>query len=184
MPALASLLLAAGVPAAANPRPDLTVFLGYRSGASLEEVEADPAPSYGLSFGWWVREDGWFEALLERQTLDFGLFDLHLDTLQLGGGYEPARPGVRPYVTVAVGVAWYGADPGTVNDSLGLAGSVAAGAKVPLGDRTFLRFEARGYASFSSSSAAVVCGPGCTVAFGGEGFGQFGVRAGFGYRLP
>jgi hypothetical protein len=177
---LASLLLAA---AAAVPGPELTGFVGYRSGASLEGADADPAPSFALSYGWWVKPDGWLELFYERQTLDFERFDLGLDTVQLAGGYEPPGEGLRPYVTLGAGIAWYGADPGSVDESLGLAGSIAGGFKAPLGRRTLLRLEARGYASFSSSSAAVVCGPGCVVAFGGEGIGQLGVRAGIVYRL-
>jgi len=113
----------------------------------------------------------------------FDLFDLDVDYLQIGGGYEPPRQGVRPYVTVAAGLGRFGADPGHVDDSTGLSGSIGGGFKLPLSKKTLFRLEARGWAMVTSSSTAVVCGPGCSVSFSGEGWWQFGVRAAFSY-LP
>lgn len=168
--------------AAAEPGPEITAFLGYREGASLPAIDADAAPSLGLGVAWWVRQDAWLEVFYDRQTLDFGPFDLHVDYLQLGGAYEPPGEGLRPYVTVAAGLSWYDASPGSVDESLGLSGSIGAGFRVPLSPRFSFRLEARGWGILASGSTAVVCGPGCAFAFSGEGWWQIGARAAIAYR--
>ena len=179
--ALLLTLVLSGPLLAAERTVELTGFLGYRDGGHLEEGDADPAPSWGLGVGWWVRPDAWFEVFYDRQELDFDRFDLAVDYLQIGGGYEPPREGVRPYVTVAAGIGRYGADPGHVNDSTGLSGSIGGGFKLPLSRKSLFRLEARGWGMVTSSSTAVECGPGCSVAFSGEGWWQLGVRAAFAF---
>ena len=174
---LAALALASTPLLAAERTVELTGFVGYRDGGELQGADADPAPSWGVGACWWIRPDGWFEVFYDRQVLDFDRFDLAVDYLQFGGGYEPPREGLRPYVTVAAGVGRYGADPGHVDDSTGFSGSIGAGFKLPISRRTLFRLEGRGWGMITSSSTAVQCGPGCSVAFSGEGWWQFGVRA-------
>jgi hypothetical protein len=182
--------------AAADRHPEISASLGYRSGGSLDAsstggpgADADAAPSWGLAVGWWVRPDGWFEVLYDRQALEFEpakgstieRFDMSVDYLQFGAGYQPPRDGLSPYVTVAFGLSRYGADPGSVSESTGLSASIGGGFKVPIGKKTLFRLEARGWATLTSSSAAVTCGPGCSFAFSGEGWWQLGVRAAFSF---
>jgi hypothetical protein len=69
-----------------------------------------------------------------------------------------------------------------VSHATGLSGSIGGGFKVPLGRKALLRFEARGWGMLTSSSAAVVCGPGCSFALGGSGWWQLGVRAAVAFR--
>lgn len=198
---LAVFALLAVTPVAAAERPmELSAWLGFRGGASVDAsstggpgAEADPAASWGLSYGWWVRDDGWFEVLFDRQHLEFEpksgsfveRFEMDVDFLQFGAGYEPKpkKKGVRPYVTAAFGISRWGADPGEVTESTGLSGSIGGGFKVPMGAKALFRLEARGYAALTSESAAVVCGDGCSFALGGEGWWQFGVRAAVAFRL-
>jgi hypothetical protein len=170
--------------AAADRHPEYALSLGFRNGASIDSSssgggrnEADPAASFGASVGWWVRPDGWFEVLFDRQVLAFDTFDMKVDFLQFGAGYEPPREGLKPYVTAGFGLSRYGADPGTVSDSTGLSASIGGGFKVPMGRKALFRLEVRGWSGITSSSAAVVCGEGCTVGFGGSGWWQLGVRA-------
>jgi hypothetical protein len=80
-------------------------------------------------------------------------------------------------VTVSAGLTNYSSDPGQVEDSLGLSGSVGGGFKAPLGKRALFRLEARGWATLTSGSASIVCGPGCSFSFGGSGWWQLGLRA-------
>jgi hypothetical protein len=173
---LLALLLAQPL-AAAERGMELTGFLGYRDGGHMEDLDADPAPSWGVGVGWWVRPDAWFEVFYDRQELEFDRFDLTVDYLQIGGGYEPPKEGLRPYVTVALGAGRYGADPGHVSDSTGLSGSIGGGFKLPLSKKSLFRLEARGFGMVTSSSTTVECGPGCSVDFSAEGWWQFGVRA-------
>jgi hypothetical protein len=182
--------------AAADRRPEYALFLGVRNGATVdasstvgEGAEADASASWGVSAGWWVRPDGWFEVLFDRQVLRFEPtrnsetepFDMKVDFLQFGAGYEPPREGLKPYVTVGFGLSRYGADPGSVSESTGLSGSIGGGFKVPMGRKALFRLEARGWAGITSSSAAVVCGEGCSVGFGGSGWWQLGIRAGIAF---
>ena len=132
-----------GPVAAADRSVELTGFLGYRDGGELQGADADPAPSWGLGVGWWIRPDAWFEVFYDRQVLDFDRFDLAVDYLQFGGGYEPPRQGVRPYVTVAAGLGHFGADPGSVDDPVNFSGSIGGGFKLPLSRRALFRLEAR-----------------------------------------
>ncbi|HEX5043512.1 MAG TPA: hypothetical protein VFV75_11435 [Candidatus Polarisedimenticolaceae bacterium] len=169
----------AGPAVAAERTMEWTGFVGYRDGAELEGADADPAPSFGLGATWWIRRDAWFEVFYDRQRLDFDRFDLAVGYLQFGGGYEPPREGVRPYVTVAAGLGHFQADPGSVDDPVNFSGSIGGGFKLPLSRKTLFRLEARGWAILASASTAVTCGPGCSVSFRGEGWGQFGVRAAF-----
>jgi hypothetical protein len=181
---LLAALLAFSPLAAADRNPEYAVSLGIRNGATIDETssggaspEADPAISFGLSAGWWVRPDGWFEVLFDRQVLAFDTFDMNVDFLQFAAGYEPPSEGVKPYVTVGFGLSRYGADPGSVSDSTGLSASIGGGFKVPMGRKALFRLEARGWAGITSSSAAVVCGEGCALGFGGSGWWQLAVRA-------
>jgi len=178
--------------AAAERDVEIAPSLGFRSGASLDSstagiasAEADAALSWGLSVGWKVRPDGWLEVLFDHETLEFRQstgsdphrFDVGVDYLQVGGGYEPPREGMRPYVTAAVGLGWFGSDPGSVSESTGLSGSIGGGFKVPVGKKVLFRLEARAWALLTSGALAVDCGPGCRFSLSGEGFWQVGARA-------
>lgn len=191
-----AMLLAITPLAATERNPEIDLFLGFRSGASFSATsvrgagaEADPALSWGVSVGWWVRPDGWFEVLFDRQTLEFDAgtsarslpFDLTVDYLQFGAGYEPPRKGLEPYVTVALGLDRFAADRGSVSRPTGISGSVGGGFKAPIGAKALFRLEARAWASIASGSVEVACGPGCSIDLSGDAWWQIGVRAAFAF---
>lgn len=194
------LLLLAAVPAsAASPPVELTPFLGVRGGADLEAsapavppAKADPSMTFGLAVDVFVRPDGWFEAFLDHQTLSFtsdaaafgtSRFDLAVDYLQFGGGYEPPGNRVRPFVTASLGLTRYGASSGVVKNTIGFSGSLGGGFKVPIGKRLAFRFEVRGYGTVTDAAVSVTCGPGCYVEFAAGGWYQLAARAGLAIRL-
>ncbi|HUC44873.1 MAG TPA: hypothetical protein VMR65_12585 [Candidatus Sulfotelmatobacter sp.] len=187
-------------PAHADDRPiDLVPMVGFRNGANLDASQpgyppatADASASFGLGADFYVHPDAWFETFLERQTLRFqadpntfgiGRFDVSVDYLQFGGGYEPHPGRTRPFVSATVGLTRIGTGSGSVSDGIGFSGSIGGGMKVQIGRRAALKLELLGYATFSSSTVAVTCGPGCFVNFSGTGWYQLAARAGLAVRL-
>ena len=188
------MMLAVTTLTAEEHQPELAAHLGSRGGGSLDATygasgaEAGVALTWGLSGSWWIRQDAWLEVLFDRQVLEFESddaeprrFDVNVDFLQFGAAYQPQRDGLKPYVTMALGLSRFGSDPGSVDNSTGLSASIAAGFKVPIGKTTLFRLEARGWGAFTDSSAAIACGQGCAFALGSEGWWQLGVRAAIAY---
>jgi hypothetical protein len=197
--ALAAVRLAAAPAGAAGHPVDLVPMIGVRGGATLDPdqpglapAEASPSMSYGLDVDVYVRPDAWFEAFLDRQTLSFtadpavfgaGRFDMNVDYLQFGGGYEPSQGKVRPFVSCALGLTRYGADVGTVDHTLGFSGSLGGGFKAAMGKRLAFKFEILGYGTVNDAALSVSCGPGCLVQFASSGWFQLAARAGLAIRL-
>jgi hypothetical protein len=183
----------AAAPAAAGGRViELVPMIGVRSGVTLDSgqpaippAESGPAMSFGLDLDVYVRPDAWFEAFVERQTLDFGAsgFDMTVDYLQFGGGYEPREGAVRPFVSTALGLTHYGANAGNVDHTLGVSGSIGGGFKAAMGKRLAFKFEVLGYGTINDAALSVTCGPGCFVQFSGGGWFQLAARAGLAIRL-
>ena len=99
--------------------------------------------------------------------MSFPDFDLAIDYLQFGGGYQPGDGAVRPFVAASVGLTRYGSNPGEVENMIGVSGSLGGGFSVPMGKRLAFRFEVLGYATIDDAAIAVSCGPGCVVRFSG-----------------
>jgi hypothetical protein len=190
--------------AAADPKADRPVelipLIGVRSGIDLEAgppgyapAEAPASLAYGIEVDAYLRPDAWFEAFLERQTLSFSAdpavfgtdrFDMNVDYLQFGGGYEPSQGKVvRPFVSCALGLTHYAADTGTVDNTLGFSGSLGGGFKAKISDRLKFKFEALAYATINDAALSVSCGPGCFVQFSSGGWYQFEARVGLAIRL-
>jgi hypothetical protein len=194
---LTSLLLAAAAAAApasppgpAGPAVELVPMIGMRNGVNLEAnapgippAESSASGTLGLDVIVAVRPDGWFHAFVDHQSLSFPGFDLAVDYVQFGGGYQPEEGRVRPFVAASLGFTRYGVDPGAVRNAIDFSGSIAGGFKVPIGKRLAFRFEVRGYATFGDAAVSVACGPGCSVQFAGTGWYQLAARAGLAIRL-
>ncbi len=194
---LAAVLSVSGL-CAAEREVRLTPLVGLRGGATLDPsspqegwAEADPSASIGFGLDVRVRPDARVEIFLDRQELDFqpeagqlgSGFDLTIDYLHAGGAYEPPRKGTRGFVAAAVGLTRFAADGASVTDALGVSGSLAGGAMVPLGGRVALRLEIRGYATLSDVALEASCGPGCVVNLSGGGWYQLAARVGLAIRL-
>jgi hypothetical protein len=187
-------------PAAAGGHAlELVPMIGVRGGVTMDPdqpgfapAEASPAISFGLGLDVYLRPDAWFEAFIERQTLSFTAdpdvfgvsgFDMNIDYLQFGGGYEPREGRVRPFVSAALGLTRYGADVGTVDKAVGLSGSVGGGFKAAMGERLAFKLEVLGYATVNAAALSVSCGAGCFVQFSSSGWYQLAARAGLAIRL-
>src|SRR5262245_13155035 len=184
---------------AANSRIDLIPTIGIRNGATLEADQVPAAPAdapasaaFGLGADFYVRPDAWFEVFADVQKLTFGAdpavfgtshFDLRVDYLQFGGGYEPSQGTVTPFVSAALGLTFYGADTGTVEHSVGFSGSIGGGFKAKMSKHLAFKLEGLGYATINDAAIAVSCGPGCNIRFAAGGWYQFEARAGLAIRV-
>ncbi|HEX4823833.1 MAG TPA: hypothetical protein VFV19_05945 [Candidatus Polarisedimenticolaceae bacterium] len=197
--ALAALAPVAAAPPENEHRIDLVPMIGIRNGATLEAdqpgiapAEASATASFGLDADFYVRPDAWFEVFADFQKLTFDAdpaifgashFDMRVDYLQFGGGYEPTQGAITPFVSAALGVTRYGADTGTVDHTLGFSGSIGGGFKTAIGKRLAFKLEVLGYGTINDAALAVNCGPGCDVRFAAGGWYQFEARAGLAIRV-
>jgi hypothetical protein len=184
---------------AADRRIELIPLVGVRGGATLDAdqpgfapAEADPSVSYGIALDVYLRPDAWFRGYVERQTLSFDAdpavfgtssFDMNIDYLHFGGGYEPKPGKVSPFVSAALGLTRYGTDTGEVDNTIGVSGSLGGGFKAAMGKRLSFQLELLGYATINDAALSVTCGPGCFVRFGSDGWYQLALRAGLAIKL-
>jgi hypothetical protein len=194
------LFIATGTPAAARDLPvEIVPTIGVRGGATLHPdqpgyppAEAPASISFGLGVNVYVRPDAWVDVSFDRQTLEFAAdpavfgvsrFDVTIDYLQFGGGYEPRSGKFRPFVAAALGLTRYGSDDGTLQETLGLSGSIGGGFKAGMGSRLSLELEILGYATSADAALSVSCGPGCSLQFASSGWYQVAARVGLAIRL-
>jgi hypothetical protein len=62
------------------------------------------------------------------------------------------------------------------------ARNLGIGYQLPLGERTALRIEARGYATLVNSSGGMFCSGGCTISIKGDTLTQGNVQLGLSFR--
>jgi len=185
--------------AAAGRRIDLVPAVGLRNGATLDPdrptydpAEASPSVSFGLGADIYVRPDAWVEVFFDTQELSFDAdpvvfgssrFDMRISYLQCGGAYAPGEGAITPFVSAALGLTFYGADVGTVDETIGFSGSLGGGFKAKLSERLAFKLEVLGYATINDAALAVSCGPGCSVRFASSGWYQLQGRVGLAIRL-
>jgi len=200
---LAALIFAA-LPSAARGQPiEITPVVGYRYGGSLEaasgtgsgsqssvELEVDDAAAFGVQLGYGVGE-GEIELLYARQDTQLqtaGLFtgapvfDLALETWQIGGTYlfgdDDAR--ARPFVAVGLGLTRLLPEPSGLSDETRFSASFGAGVKLWLGRHFGIRLEGRGFFTVLDSDSQTFCGGanGCVIRTTGSELSQAEARAG------
>jgi hypothetical protein len=196
----AALLLVA--PALARAQTiEVTPLVGYRFGGSVDATgfddtdpearfEVDDSASFGAHLGYRIG-DGEIELVYARQnsrlqTSDLfagvAVFDIALETWQLGGNYYFGEDGgrVRPFVGVGLGLTRMLPEPPGLSDETRFSASFGAGAKLWLGRHFGLRLEARGFFTVLDSDSVTFCGAGtCLVRVGdSQVISQADLRAG------
>ena len=193
---LSTVLLAAAVPAAAQT-VEITPFAGYRFGGSFEllvdggNVEVKESAAFGACLGVRVAADGELEALYSRQDTRLAsgalftstpLFDLVVETYQLGGNYllREEEDRVRPYIGVGLGVTRLAPEPDDLEAETRFSASFAAGVKAYFGRHFGLRLEVRGLFTILESDSRVFCDSfgGCLVHTSGTELSQGEVHGG------
>ncbi len=205
---LAFALLVIAPATARGQTVEITPVAGYRFGGTFTAgnstgpqgnfgtYEVDDAASFGVHLGFRVSRDGEVEALYSRQNTRLAtgglftgtpVFDLALESWQAGGNYlfeeEDAR--VRPYIGMGLGFTRLLPGPGGLSNETRFSASFAAGAKVWLGRRLGLRFEARGFFTFLGGSRESFChtGEGCQIHAEGDVISQGDFNAGLVLRF-
>jgi hypothetical protein len=143
---------------------------GYRVGGSLEDVETgdsrdlDESSSFAVAveLRYGRGDDRFYQLWYSRQSTDVSdgvnTFDTDVEYLHIGGtlpfgGWEHAQP----YFAAGLGVTRFSASDPAADDRVKFSGSMALGLEVPLGKRTALRFEGRGYLTFTDTNSAFFC---------------------------
>jgi opacity protein-like surface antigen len=143
---------------------------GYRVGGSLEDAETgdsrdlDESSSFAVSLElrYGRGDDRFYQLWYSRQSTDVSdgtnTFDTDVEYLHIGGtlpfgGWERAQP----YFAAGLGVTRFSASDPAADDRTKFSGSMALGLEVPLGRRAALRFEGRGYLTFTDTDSAFFC---------------------------
>jgi hypothetical protein len=197
-------LIVAALPSAAHSQTiEITPVVGYRFGGSVEaasgsgsgsqssvELEVDDAAAFGIQLGYRIGE-GEIELLYVRQDTELqtaGLFtgapvfDLALETWQIGGSYlfgdDDAR--ARPFVAVGLGLTRLLPEPSGLSDETRFSASFGAGVKLWLGRHFGIRLEGRGFFTVLDSDSQTFCGSasGCVIRTTGSELSQAEARAG------
>ena len=194
-------LVAALAPTAAGAvEVELTPSVGFRAGGEVElassqtNEDLDGSATYGLTVAFPVRRDGRIEAIWAHQDSSFALdgvtpsggsFGLRVDSLHLGGVYEPERrSGPRPFILFSAGLTRFDPEPSGFDPETGASIAVGGGATFPLGRRVGLRFVARGWFTFNEASFSGMCGPtACSFRLSGSGMSQVELATGLAIRL-
>jgi opacity protein-like surface antigen len=169
---LAAALLLAATGARADELPAFQVGLngGYRVGGSFEDQETaassdlDESSSFAiaLELRYAKGDDRFYQLWYSRQSTDMDdgveTVDVDVEYLHIGGtlpfgGWERAQP----YFAAGLGVTRFSASGPDADDRTKFSGSMAFGLEVPLAKNAALRFEGRGYLTFTDTDSAFFC---------------------------
>lgn len=143
---------------------------GYRFGGSLEDAETgdardlDESSSFALSLElrYGRGDDRFYQLWYSRQSTNVSdgvtKFDTDVEYLHIGGtlpfgGWEHAQP----YFAAGLGVTRFSASDPSADDRVKFSGSMAFGLEVPLSKKAALRFEGRGYLTFTDTDTSFFC---------------------------
>jgi hypothetical protein len=178
---------------------ELTPHLGARFGgeAEVETVRFESlelSPALALTYDHRLSKQGWFwtawslqrteldapRLLADRDTIDLDVHYLHLGTSYRGSG--PGR--TQGFVLFGLGATWVDPRPGEFDTGLGGSLVVGGGFRTPVKPTIDLRFDARGYLTFTETTLDGICGGGgCSIEFSGGGRLQVDLLAGLAFEL-
>jgi len=194
LPALAVLIAVLPATALAQEAPELTPFLGFRFGGSVESLSSgesfnvSESASYGLVFDYPLSRETTVEFLWSLQDTEVdgsradgsgpSRFPLDIHYFHVGATYSPGEPRKkRGFVVITVGATHFNPEEGGFGSETRFSVAAGGGVKLKLSERLGLRIEGRGYLTFVNGSSAVFCtgggaGGGCAFSFAGDAFVQ------------
>jgi hypothetical protein len=187
LPGLVPLFL--GVPLHAGG-VEITPFVGGRFGGTVTESgtnrdrDVDGSASFGLVFDMAVKDPGAFIEIVwshQETEVESGgkAFDLSLDSIHVGGLFRWEDRRVQPFLNGGIGLTLFNAEGTEAH----LSGMLGTGFRIPLGQRSAFRFDARGIGIVDSGSGGVFCSGGCLAAVSVAGTLQGEVAVGFSFDL-
>jgi hypothetical protein len=171
LPALALLLATSAAQADTLPTFQTGLNGGYRMGGSFEDQDTaanrdlDESGSYAISLElrYGKGDDRFYQLWYSHQSTNMddgagGTVDVDVEYLHIGGtlpfgGWERAQP----YFAMGAGVTRFSASGPDADDRTKFSGSAALGLEVPLGKKAALRFEGRGYITFTDTDTSFFC---------------------------
>ena len=207
-----ALACASAGPALASPPPpgqrfEVTPYYGYRFGdefgdidfAGISSLEIQDGSAYGLILSFNVNPNAQVELQYSQQRTELQgkgsfflasgdkLFDLNVETWQLGGNYMVGVPEdpVRGFVGFSVGLTNFEPDASGFDGDSQFAFSFYAGAKVRLAKHFGLRFQGQWIATYISSDDEVFCDPFgfCFVVSDADYLNQIELSAGLTFKF-
>ena len=172
---------------------ELTPHVGVRLGGDLEAeaINVDSlkfGPVYGLTYAHRLRDQGWLWSAWSVQPTEFdapGLLpdrdtiDLDIHYLHVGTSYRPVgKKRTQGFVMFGFGLTWLD-PPAEFDAELGASLLVGGGFRTPLKPKIDLRFDVRGYITFTDTELKGQCGGvACSIDFAGGGVLQVDLLVG------
>ena len=148
---------------------ELTPYIGYRLGGSLQltdsdtHVNVDKHISYALAFDVSLNPSEQYELFYSRQSTtlsgpSLAPSDMRVEYLHVGGNVLLAdSKWLLPYLVGSVGATRFTPDSPLSRDSTHFSASLGAGLRIPFNHHFSVRMEARGFATVVDSGTSVFC---------------------------
>lgn len=152
------------------PAFQVGVYGGYRAGGGFEDEETgddrdlDESGSFAVSFEarYGKGDDRFYQLLYSRQSTEMddgtATHDVDVEYLHIGGtlpfgGWDH----VQPYFAAGLGATRFHVSGPDADDRTKFSASAAFGLEIPLARNAALRFEGRGYLTFTDTESAFFC---------------------------
>ena len=157
------------------PRFEMTPWIGYRMGGEFvvpgtdgdeQDVDLDPAASYGIDLGVYRDGQSFYELFYSRQeaSLDsndaaLANVDVSIEYFQVGGTalFESEQQWLVPYLSLTIGATRLAPKQGPYDSETKFSGTVGGGLRIPFNDRVAANFGLRGYLTFIDSDTDIFC---------------------------
>lgn len=190
--------------AAAEPKFELTPWLGIATGGSFKEELTDARIDVGdtqlgaLSLHMESHHGGQYEIYYARQDTELqtagflsstSLVDLRVEYLQFGGTYVFENDEIlEPYILLTMGVSRFSPSGPDLDDETFFSATGGGGLRLELTETLVLKLEARALGSLINSDSDIFCksnfGEGlCMISVTGDSMIQWTVNVGIAFRF-
>jgi hypothetical protein len=190
------LLLACTSSLAGEGGLEITPFVGYRFGGTLDDEqqsrkwEFDEASDWGFTLSQPASENARYEFLYSHQDTSLAdttdpsnAFDLDVHYFHMGGTVDVYQNRFTPYFSGGLGMTYMHPGQAGYENETRFSLSLGGGLKWYPTERLGIRFEMRGYSTLVNSDSALFCSGGCELQISGDAFPQFETNLGLIFRF-